>query len=212
MLRLGRRMLGAGACLALLLLSACQAQTAPPRSEPSSGAAQNNVPLVRPLTLTSMAEPMVVEFNLEPPGRNAAPTLLVAVRVSGEDGAAALERALMIRRAGLPARVHLTRLGEMGEANAPLVRVEQQPGTAATLVPINADGQVSTVWLDDVDDTSLEAAGLSSPQGHYKQLAMAWGQNLSPGRYRLSVELLDPSVRLAPIPAELLVAYKHKSK
>ncbi len=212
MLRLGRRMLGAGACLALLLLSACQAQTAPPRSEPSSGAAQNIVPLVRPLTLTSMAEPMVVEFNLEPPGRNAAPTLLVAVRVSGEDGATALERALMIRRAGLPARVHLTRLGEMGEADAPLVRVEQQPGTAATLVPINADGQVSTVWLDDVDDTSLEAVGLSSPQGHYKQLAMAWGQNLSPGRYRLSVELLDPSVRLAPIPAELLVAYKHKSK
>jgi len=203
---------GAGACLALLLLSACQAQTAPPRPEPSISGAQNHVPLVRPFTLTSTAGPTVVEFNLDPPGRNAAPTLLVAVRVSGEDGAVALERALAIRRAGLPARVHLTRLGEMGEANAPLVRVEQQPGTAATLVPINADGQVSTVWLDDVDDTSLEAAGLSSPQGHYKQLAMAWGQNLSPGRYRLSVELLDPSTRLAPIPAELLVAYKHKSK
>lgn len=212
MLRLGRRMLGAGACLTFLLLSACQAQTSPPRSETSSSAAQNNVPLVRPLTLTSMAEPMVVEFNLEPPGRNATPTLLVAVRVSGEDGAVAQERALMIRSAGLPARVHLTQLGEMGEASAPLVRVEQRPGTAATLVPINADGRVSTVWLDDVDDTSLEAAGLSNPQGHYKQLAMAWGQNLSPGRYRLSVELLDPPVHLAPIPAELLVAYKHKSK
>lgn len=212
MLRLGRRMLGAGACLALLLLSACQAQTAPPRTEPSSSATQNNVPLVRPLTLTSMAAPMVVEFNLEPPGRSATPTLLVAVRVSGEDGAAALERALTIQRAGLPARVHLTRLGEMGEANAPLVRVEQQPGMAATLVPINTDGHVSTVWLDDVDDTSLEAAGLSNPQGHYKQLAMAWGQSLSPGRYRLSVELLDPSARLASIPAELLVAYKHRSK
>ena len=212
MLRLGRRMPGAGACLALLLLSACQAQTAPPRPEPSTSAAQNHVPLVRPFTLTSTAEPMVVEFNLDPPGRNATPTLLVAVRVSGEDGAVALERALAVRRAGLPARVHLTRLGETSEANAPLVRVEQQPGTTATLVPINADGRVSTVWLDDVDVTSLEAAGLSSPHGQYMQLAMAWGQNLSPGRYRLSVELLDPPTRLAPIPAELLVAYKHKSK
>ncbi|HDS1581571.1 TPA: hypothetical protein QEL15_003687 [Stenotrophomonas maltophilia] len=212
MLRLGRRMMGASACLALLLLSACQAQTAQPRTEPSSSAAQSTVPLVRPFTLSSSAEPMVVEFNLEPPGRSATPTLLVAVRVSGEDGAVALERALMIRRAGLPARVLLTRLGEMGEENVPLVRVEQQLGAAATLVPINVDGHVSTVWLDDVDDTSLEVAGLSSPQEHYKQLAMAWGQNLSPGRYRLRVELLDPSARLASVPAELLVAYKHRSK
>lgn len=207
-----RRMLGVVACLALLLVSGCQPETVASPSARSAMPAQDSVPLIRPLSLAPMAAPLVVEFNLDPPGRDASPTILVAVRVTGEDGGVALERALQIQDIGLPARVQLTQLRDMGDVETPLVRVEKFPGSAATLAPIQADGRVANAWLDDADDISLEAAGLSAPRRNYKQLSLAWGQNLSPGKYRLSVQLLDPSPQLASIPAELLIAYKRKSK
>jgi len=159
-----------------------------------------------------MAEPLVVSFNLDLPGKNGTSTLLVALRVSGADGAVSRGLASSIQNAGMPARVQLIREGDDGDVPVPLVRVEEHQNGTGTSLPVAANGQVSRAWLDDVDDLALEHAGLADPQRDYRQLALAWAENMPPGRYRLSFQILDPKPDLATIPAELLVAYRHKSK
>jgi len=159
-----------------------------------------------------MAEPLVVSFNLDPPGKSGTSTLLVALRVSGPDGAVSRGLASLIQDAGVPARVLLTREGDDGGDPVPLVRVEEHQDGSGTVLPVAIDGQVSRVWLDDVDDLALEQAGLADPQRDYRQLALAGAENVPPGRYRLSFQILDPKPDLATIPVELLVAYRHKSK
>jgi len=159
-----------------------------------------------------MAEPLVVTFHLDPPGKSGTSTLLVAVRVSGADGAVSRGLASSIQSAGVPARVQLIREGNNGGVPVPLVRVEEHQDGSGTTLPVAANGQVSRVWLDDVDDLDLERAGLADPKRDYRQLALAWAENLPPGRYRLNFQILDPKPDLATIPAELLVAYRHKSK
>lgn len=212
MRRQGRLLLSGSLCLAALLLSACQAQTATPGGEPVPAAQQDRVPIVRPLVLVAMAEPLVVSFNLDLLGKNGTSTLLVALRVSGADGAVSRGLASSIQKAGVPARVLLVREGDDGDVPVPVVRVEEHQDGTGTTLPVAASGQVSRVWLDDVDDLDLERAGLADPQRDYRQLALAWAENLPPGRYRLSFQILDPEPDLATIPAELLVAYRHKSK
>lgn len=212
MLRHGRLLLSGSLCLAALLLSACQAQTAPPEAASAPAMRQDRVPIVRPLAMVAMTEPLVVTFNLDPPGRNGTSTLLLGVRVNGPDGAVSRSLASFIQNAGVPARVSLVREGGDGDVSVPLVRVEEHQDGSGTVTPVAADGQVSRVWLDDVDDLSLEQAGLADQQRDYRQLALAWAENPPPGRYRLSVQMLDPKPDLATIPAELVVAYRHKSK
>ena len=212
MRRQGRPLLSGSLCLAALLLSASQAQTVPSGGASVPAVKQDRVPIVRPLALVAMAEPLVVKFHLDPPGRNGTSTVLVAVRVSGADGAVSRGLASSIQNAGVPARVQLIREGDDGDVPVPLVRVEEHQDGSGTTLPVAANGQVSRVWLDDADDLPLEHAGLADPQRDYRQLALAWVENLPPGRYRLSFQILDPKPDLATIPAELLVAYRHKSK
>jgi len=83
MRRHGRLLLSGSLCLAVLLLSACQAQTVTPGGASVPAVRQDRVPIVRPLALVAMAEPLVVKFHLDPPGRNGTSKVLVAVRVSG---------------------------------------------------------------------------------------------------------------------------------
>ncbi|WP_254051372.1 hypothetical protein [Stenotrophomonas sp. SAU14A_NAIMI4_5] len=107
-----------------------------------------------------MAEPLVVTFHLDPPGKSGTSTLLVAVRVSGADGAVSRGLASSIQNAGLPARVLLIREGDDGGVPVPLVRVEEHQDGSGTTLPVAADGQVSRVWLDDADDLALERVGM----------------------------------------------------
>ncbi len=212
MRRQGRLLLSGSLCLAAFLLSACQAQTETSGETSILAVQQDRVPIVRPLALVPMAEPLVVTFHLDPPGKSGTSTLLVAVRVSGADGAVSRGLASSIQSTGVPARVQLIREGNDGDVPIPLVRVEEHQDGSGTTLPVAANGQVSRVWLDDADDLPLEHAGLADPQRDYRQLALAWAENLPPGRYRLSFQILDPKPDLATIPAELLVAYRHKSK
>jgi len=159
-----------------------------------------------------MTTPLVVEFTLPPPGKNSSPTLFLGIRVSGEDGLKSLNAGREVRNLGLPTEVTLERLEARQRIPVPLVRVESAAGTPARTEPIGPAGRVAGGWLDDVDHRSLQSAGLEAPGSHYTQLALAWAQELQPGRYRLSIQILEPDDRLAPTQAELLVAYVNKSK
>ncbi|MGV8961702.1 MAG: hypothetical protein ACOH1V_15180 [Stenotrophomonas sp.] len=170
------------------------------------------VPVVRTFPLSAMAEPTKVEFDLPLPGRNATTTLLLGIRVDGKDGAESHRIADTIKSAGLAAQIKLMRIGNTAELAVPLVRVERKEDGTAGLAPIAADGHVAGVRYDDVDDTSLMEAGHANPMRDYRTLAFASAQNAVPGRYRLSIRLLDPSPELAELKSELLVAYRHTSR
>ncbi len=203
-------------CLALILsgslLSGCRASSEAvpgPRAPAENGTL---VPFVRPLPLVAMTTPMVVEFTLPPPGKSSSPTLFLGIRVGGEDGLKSLNTSREIRSMGLPAEVKLERLEAQKRIPVPLVRVESVAGTPARIEPIGPTGRVEGGWLDDVDHQSLQSAGLEAPDSHHTQLALAWAQELQPGHYRLSMQILKPDDRLAATQAELLVAYVNRSK
>ncbi len=212
MQRYGQLLLCVLACSGIPVLTSCQPQTTGTPDVPTHIAASGEVPIVRPLQLATMASPVVVEFNVEPPGKSATGTLFLGIRVSDEDALKSLEAAQALRRSGLHAELFLKRLEPSGAINIPLVRVESQAGAPARTVAVSADGRVPGVWLDEVDGSSLQSAGLESPERHYTQLAFAWAQQIQSGKYQLSIRLLGQPPQLASIQSELLVAYRHKSK
>ncbi|MFC3564939.1 hypothetical protein ACFSYI_04365 [Xanthomonas dyei] len=199
-------------CAGISLLASCQAQTTQTQDVPARVVADGQLPIVRPLQLAAMTSPMMVEFNVQPPGKNATGTLFLGIRVGDEDALKSLEAAQALRRSGLHAELVLKRLEPSGATNMPLVRVESRPGVPAQTIAVSADGRVPGVWLDDVDGSSLQSAGLESPERRYTQLAFAWAQGIQPGKYQLSIRLLGQPPQLASIESELLVAYRHKSK
>lgn len=210
--RYGQLLLCVLVCSGISLLTSCQAQTTQTYDAPTRVAGDGQVPIVRPLQLAAMTSPMVVEFNVQPPGKSATGTLFLGIRVGDEDALKSLEAAQALRRSGLHAELVLKRLEPSGAINIPLVRVESQAGAPARTVAVSADGRVPGVWLDEVDGSSLQSAGLESPERRYTQLAFAWAQGIQPGRYQLSIRLLGQPPQLASIKSELLVAYRHKSK
>jgi len=199
-------------CFAGLLLGSCQAQTSRTPDQPSSTIREDAVPFVRSLPMVAMAEPMVVDFELLPPGKNATATLFLGIRVGGNDGLKSLQSAQEVRRSGLEAELVLKRLDGQEAVNVPLVRVESHVGVPARIVAVGSDGRVPGGWLDGVDNLSLQSAGLESVDSHYSPLALAWAQDVQPGKYQLSIRLLNPPGQLMSIRSELLVAYRHKSK
>ncbi|MCE4372841.1 hypothetical protein [Xanthomonas hortorum] len=212
MQRYGQLLLCVLVCSGISLLTSCQAQTTQTQDVPTRVAADGQVPIVRPLQLAAMTSPMVVEFNVQPPGKSATGTLFLGIRVGDEDALKSLEAAQALRRSGLHAELVLKRLEPSGAINMPLVRVESQAGVPVRTIAVSADGRVPGVWMDEADGASLQSAGLESPKRRYTQLAFAWAQGIQPGKYRLSIRLLGRPPQLASIQSELLVAYRHKSK
>ncbi|WP_369039559.1 hypothetical protein [Stenotrophomonas maltophilia] len=212
MSRRGIRPLQLLLCLVALPLAACQPNADRPAPVEAQAAREDLVPLVRPMPTEPADAPLVVEFDLEPPPRNASPTLFIGIRVNAtadEQAAAALRSA---GRDGLQAEVAMKRLQANGAAGVPLKQLEMLPGGGGSYVPLPADGRVSGGWVDDADPLSLEAAGLEIRGDRYAQLALAAARDLPPGRYQVSVRLLAPLPELQPYRPELLVAYSRRPK
>lgn len=208
----GRLLLCMALCTGALLLTSCQAPTNRSTESPGSGALTDIAPFVRQLPVLPMSEPMMVEFDLQPPPKNADPTLFLGIRVNGEDGLKSLEAAEEIRNSGLKAQLLLKRVDLKGSVAVPLVAVESSVGAPARISAIPATGHVVGGWLDEVDTLSMRSSGLESAESHYTHLALAWAQSVPPGKYQLSIRLIDPPANLVSTKAELLVAYRHKSK
>lgn len=199
-------------CLAALQLAACQPNADLRAPVAAQAAREDMVPLVRPMPTDPTDAPLVVEFDLEPPPRNASPTLFIGIRVNAtadEQAATALNSA---GRHGLQAEVIMRRLQASGAAGVPLNQVEMLPGGGGRFVPLAADGRVSGGWVAEADTLSLEAAGHETRGDQYAQLALAAVSDLPPGRYQVSVRLLAPLPELQHHRPELLVAYSRRPK
>lgn len=198
------------ACVALL--AACQPTDAPAPQAPGASQKENVVPIVRSFPLTVMHEPMVVDFELAPPGPNAAPTLLIGLRVKGTDEEQAAQAAERLVRDGLSAEVRLEHIDAAGNPPVPLTRRQFRGFEPSEMVAVGPDGRVPGVVPDSADDASLVAAGLSEPGGHYRTVTFAWAEQVTPGRYRLRIQLLSPPAGLEAVPSELQLAYTHRAK
>lgn len=168
------------------------------------------LPVARPFPLIAMAEPLLLDVDIPPPGRNAGSTLSVGLRISGSDSAQSAAVADSLVQAGLPARLILTRTEDA--TVVPLIRRDFNGHGPTRLVPVAEDAIVPGVVRDTVDVSALQEAGLVREGRHYRTVTFAWGEHVRPGRYRLSIQLIDPPPALSSVEAELLLAYQQKAK
>ena len=211
---------GMAALCAILVLAACNGTAQDAAGRPGYTDAQavappsdeSTVPIVRPLPLVEMSMPLVVDFNLPPPGPDATGTLFLGIRVNAESAAQSALASDGVIAAGLDVDVSLLRVQDSITQAVPLVRVESSGQAPAVLVPVGPLGRMVGVRRDDVDDISIVQNGSASTVGHSRYLSFALAQNPAPGRYRLSVRIGKASTKLSGVRSELLVAYRHRSK
>ena len=158
------------------------------------------------------AAPLIVEFELPPPGPNSNTTLTLGIRVFGVDDAASAAVATTLTDSNLRAELKLVRLGVGNEVPIPLTRREYRGHDASEIVPVGADGRVPHVVRTSIDTTAVEEAGIPSRASSSRVLAFAWAPDTVPGTYRLELKLIAPDPELASIESELLLAYQHRSK
>ena len=81
-----------------------------------------------------------------------------------------------------------------------------------TTIPVEANGVVPGVVPYTLDITSLINAGIVTKDDEVRAVAFAWVPSAAPGKYRLSVRLIDPSQDLSNLNVDLLVAYQFRYK
>lgn len=195
-------------------LSGCEARDESAAPGQSRQIRSDLVPIVRELPLVPMADPMVVEFDVPPPGRNSSPTLVIGLRVSGKDGESSAKARDDVISSNIKATVMLEGPGIASGKQFPLISYVR---TASTLgadieVPIGADGQTEGTWPAGVDGTTMREAALTCPGGDCRYLAFASARSIPPGRYRLTFRLTHTDTDVSHIASELVVAYSHKPK
>ncbi len=204
-------LLGIGLAVAL---SGCEARDESAAPDQSSQIRSDLVPIVRDLPLVPMKEPLVVEFDVPPPGRNSSRILVLGLRVSGRDGRPSFESRDDIISSNIKAIVKLEGPGIASGKQYPLMRYARNANKSEPdiEVSIGADGKTEGTWPVGIDDTAMETAGLTQPESDERYLAFASALSPPPGRYRLTFKLTHTDTDVSLLASELLVAYLHKPK
>jgi len=207
------RLRNAALAVALAALAGCSGPApAPPAVAPldaAQAAARTQVPLTRPVALDEPGVIADLEFDLPPPGPSADSTLIVGVRIEEQKAKAMLARSGMIAKGGLPARIRLQNLSGTHLSDIMLTRIGDDLNER---VPLGPDGLTPGVRQESVNGAMLRDVGLIKPGTIYNVLAFGFAVAPPPGRYQLSVELLEERPQLKGQQAELVIAYNGKSK
>ncbi len=203
-------LLGIGLAVAL---SGCEARDESAATVQSRQIRSDLVPLVRELPLVPMTEPLVVEFDVPPPGRNSSHALVLGLRVSGKNGQPSFEARDEVISSNIKAIVTLEGPGIGSGRQFPLIRTIRSATTDVPNidVPIGTDGKTDGTWPDDVDSTTIDEAGLTC-SGDCRYLGFASARGIPPGRYRLTFLLTQSDTDLSQLASELVVAYSRKPK
>lgn len=172
---------------------------------------KDRAPLVRPLPLTPMPEPMVVEFALPATRKKASKSFLVGLRISPTDGLRAYEAVDNVIGAGVQANVRLERI-DQPEPSAVLLLQPNRDSKVPTDIIELVDGDVTGVWRTDPDTISMLESGLSEVDDDRRYLGFAWARDIPPGQYRLTIKIKQSSSDLEQIRSELLLAYRRTPK
>lgn len=201
------------AVAAAIALASCSPASQAPK-QPMAIAKENakmrsEVPLARPVSLAQSGEIANVEFDVPPPGPNAAPDLMLGLRIARPDAETGAALSSNVIRGGIEASVRLLRL-EGGNAT-PVQLMRSSPDLRDWLaVPEN--GHVPGVTSTSVESTMLQNAGLIDAGTFHDVLMFAGADRIVPGRYRVVIELPQAHPQFQGEDMELLVAYFKKGK
>ncbi len=209
-----RQMLrGAATLFVVAGLAACGQHAEPAKASVEGNdenpAMRTEVPLTRPIALDKAGEVVNLEFELPPPGPNASPMLMVGFRTDSRDSESDIALSSQLLQADLGAKVRLLRVTEGSIATTPLSRPTGEPGEWTALPP---DGAVRDVTVTSVDTSLLQEAGLLNSTRYETYFQFAAAEQIVPGHYRLTVELLGDHPEFERQKAELVVAYFKRGK
>ena len=207
------RLRNAALTVAFAALAGCSGPTpAPPPVAPldaAQAAARTQVPLTRPVALDKPGVIADLEFDLPPPGEYADSTLVVGIRIEEQKAKAMLARSGMLVQSGLPAKVKLQRLDGAQTTDIALTRIGNE---LKERISLGTDGLTPGVRQESVNGAMLRDAGLIEQGIIYTVLSFGFTVDPPPGRYHLSVELLEERPQLKDQQADLIIAYSGKSK
>lgn len=197
------------ASAALALLVGC-GSASPPAEVPklltrAEADARTVVPFTRGVRLDKAGRIVDVTFDLPPAVPPAIPSLKIGFRLQAQHVKPLLAEAERIRDVGLPARVRLERLD--GDRTTSVRLMTTAPG-GRSMEPLPADGHVGKLVQGKVESGMLIEAGLYSQDVSYHMLQLADAGLLDPGRYHLTVDLLEDRPQLNDISAELIVGFQ----
>lgn len=197
------------ASAALALLVGC-GSASPPAEAPKlltrvEADARTVVPFTRGVRLDKAGRIVDVTFDLPPAVPPAIPSLKIGFRLQAQDVKPLLADAGRIRDVGVPARVRLERLD--GDRTTSVRLMTTAPG-GRSMEPLPADGHVGKLVQGKVESGMLIEAGLYSQDVSYHMLQLADAGLLDPGRYHLTVDLLEDRPQLNEISAELIVGFQ----
>lgn len=172
-------------------------------------ASRTELSLTRLVDLAHAGEIANLEFDLPPPGPNAAPHLILGLRIARPDAESVLAFSDSLHRAQLQARVRLLRLKDATLSAVPLMR--SSPNLREWLA-VPQEGTIHGVTGAGVDTSSLIDAGLIQAGSFDEVLMFAVAEDVVPGRYQLTIALLGENPTLDAGGAELLVAYQKRGK
>lgn len=197
-----------------VVLSGCEARDESVTPAQSRQIRSDLVPIVRDLPLVPMKEPLVVEFDVPPPGRNSSHALVLGLRVSGKDGKASAKARDDVISSNIKATVILEGPGIASGKQFPLIRTVRSATTDVPNIdlPVGTDGKTQGTWPEDVDSTTIDEAGLACPGDGCRYLGFASARGIPPGRYRLTFLLIHSDTDVSQLPSELVVAYARKPK
>gem|GEM_PF-272074 len=175
--------------------------------------AEANARTVVPLTRTvALDKPGVIadfEFDLLPPPAYTGTSLVIGIRLKEDDVKAAVALDSTLAREGLPAKVTLQRREAGNFVAVELVRSLWDPPYSASLEP---DGFTPGTEPAEVNTQTLRAAGLIVGETLYNVREFASPGAAAPGRYRLTIQLLEARPSLRTARAEVIIGYDSRAK
>jgi len=192
-----------------VLLAGCGLFSPPPEPPKlltrAEADARTVVPFTRGVRLDQAGRIVDVTFDLPPAVPPAIPSLKIGFRLQAQDVKPLLAEAERIRDVGLPARVRLERLD--GDRVTPVKLMTTARG-GRSLEPLPADGYVDKLVQGKIESGMLMEAGLYSPDAAYHMLQLADAGLLDPGRYRLTVDLVEDRPQFHDLSAELIAGFQ----
>ena len=203
-----RAVLAVVASAALALLVGCGSDS-PPADVPklltrAEAEARTVVPFTRGVRLDKAGRIVDVTFEAPAVVDPQMSWLKLGLRMQGAEQKAVSEAAERLRRAEFQTRIHLERVDMAKPSPIPLSR-SSDDGRGWQKLP--QDGRVERLFQDSVDAYPLVQAGLQSEDMFYEVLQIADAGLIDPGRYRVTVDIVEDRPEFEGMQVEFIAAY-----
>lgn len=197
-----------GALAALSLLVGCGLFSPPPEPPKlltrAEADARTVVPFTRGVRLDKAGRIVDVTFDAPAVVDPQMSWLKLGLRVQGADSMPVSKAAERLRQGKFQTRIHLERVDGATPVPMPLSR-STDDGRGWQKIP--QDGHVERLFQDSVDTYPLEQAGLLSQDLFYEVMQIADAGLIDPGRYRVTVDVVEDRPEFEGMQAEFIAAY-----